>query len=87
MFLLGQTLSPYKRVIYALQKFPGIGPSTSQRICSESFVHPQCHVNELSDFQLERLKPLVHACIETFRQEKNERERRMRNRIEPIPPR
>lgn len=86
MFLLGQNLSPYKRVYYALRKFEGVGLPTAIKICHQAYIHPQCHVNELNDAQLERLKAILHIHLEEQRSLRLERERRFKARIRPIFP-
>lgn len=86
MFLLGKTLSPYKRVYYALCKYEGIGLPTAIKMCNAVHIHPQCHVNEMNDTHIDKLKTLLHQHLEEQRQAKLARARRERTRIQPILP-
>lgn len=70
MYLLGQSLSAHKHVLFAIQKFEGIGPAVAQRICHEASVHRLCKVKQLSELHLAKLGPLIQARLEAERQRK-----------------
>ena len=69
MFLLGQKLNPYKRVIYALQRYKGIGPRVSAEICQKASIHPFCLTQDLNETHVEKVKPLVFKVLEKMRSE------------------
>lgn len=70
MFLLGLNLKPFKRVLYALQNFEGVGLPTAHHLLAQSSIHPFCHVNELSERQILKLKGFLQPRMEKRRQDK-----------------
>lgn len=86
MYLLGQTLSPYKRVYYALKAFEGVGLATAKRLCDQSFVHPLCKVRELTDTHVARLKSHLQPLLEEQKQKKLMRMKKARLIPKPIRP-
>lgn len=86
MFLLGLNLKPFHRVLYALQNFSGVGPSTAHRLLSQSSIHQFCRVNELSERQIIRLKELLQPMIEERKQEKLMKAKAAKNVPKPILP-
>lgn len=70
MFLLGLNLNPFKRVLYALQNFEGVGTATAERLLAQASIHRYCHVKELSDRHVNRLKELLQPMLEARRQAK-----------------
>jgi ribosomal protein S13 len=70
MFLLGLNLNPFNRVLYALQKFEGVGLATSQRLLAQSSIHQFCRISELSERQVIKLKGLLQPMMEAQKQEK-----------------
>ena len=86
MFLLGTNLNPFKRVLFALQRFDGVGPFTATRLMSAAHIHPFCHVNELNERQVQRLKELLQPMLEARKQEQLRAVKEAKNRILPILP-
>lgn len=86
MFILGQTLNPFKRVYYALLKYDGIGLPTAIRICNAASIHAQCHVRELNEVHVEKLRVLLHEHLEGQKQARLIKAKRARARIDPIRP-
>jgi ribosomal protein S13 len=70
VFLLGQTLPPQKRVLYALRAFEGVGLATAQRLCDAAAVHAMCRTEELRTEQTDRLKALLEPHLEACRRER-----------------
>jgi ribosomal protein S13 len=86
MFLLGQKLNPYKRVIYAIQRYKGIGPKVSAEICQKASIHPFCLTQDLNETHIEKIKPLVFEITEKMRSEAMSNIKKQRLMIEPIQP-
>lgn len=86
MFILGQSLSAFKRVYYALQKFSGIGLPTAIKICNQANIHPQCHINELNENHLDKLKPILQEYLEKQRHKKIENARKQLTKVKPVLP-
>lgn len=70
MFLLGLNLSPFKRVLFALQNFDGVGPATAQRLMNQAAIHRFCRVGHMTDRHMSRLKELLQPMLEARRQDK-----------------
>lgn len=86
MFLLGLNLKPFHRVLYALQNFEGVGPTTSSRLLAQSSIHRFCRVNELSERQVLKLKELLQPMMEERKQEKLMKAKAEKNVPKPILP-
>lgn len=86
MFLLGTNLNPFKRVLFAIQNFDGVGPATAQRLLDAASIHRFCHVKDLSERQVQRLKELLQPMLEARKQEQLRAVKQAKNRITPILP-
>lgn len=86
VFLLGLNLSPFKRVLYALRSFEGVGLSTSEKLCDAASIHRYCRVNELNERHLQRLRELLQPMLEQQRQDKLMRAKAAKSAPKPILP-
>ncbi len=86
MFLLGTNLNPFKRVLFAIQNFDGVGPYTAARLLSAASIHRFCHVKELSERQVQKLKELLQPMLEARKQAQLRAVKESKNRILPILP-
>lgn len=76
MFIAGKYLFPHKHVRFAIMQFAGIGATTAIKICSASYVHPFCKVQELTEIQIERMKPLILEVVDAEKKKKIARMKR-----------
>ena len=86
MFLLGQTLKPFKRVKYALLVFEGVGMATADKLLNRAYIHTMCKVNELTEEMVERLRIELQPIIDTEKQRSLIRLQKQRTEIKPILP-
>jgi ribosomal protein S13 len=86
MFLLGQTLNPFKRVKYALLVFEGVGMTTAERIMNRAYIHTMCKINELTEEMVERLRIELQPIINDEKQRKLIKLQKERTAIKPILP-
>lgn len=86
MFLLGCNLNPFKRVLYALQNFDGVGETTAKRLLDSASIHRFCRVSELSERQVQRLKELLQPMLESRKQAQLRAVKEAKSRPRPILP-
>lgn len=86
MFLLGKELSSFKRLLYGLQVFEGVGLYQAQRVMDQAFIHPMCRAMDLNERQLVRLKAVLQPMVEEAKQRRLMQIRASKSRIRPILP-
>lgn len=85
VYLLGKSLSLYKRVWYALCVFEGVGLHTAKRLSNQVCIHPLAKVRDLREEHLIRLKELLQPILEARRQDKLLKMKLAKTRPVPVP--
>lgn len=86
VYLLGKSLSLYKRVWYALRVYEGVGMVTAQRLCNQVCIHPLAKVKDIREEQLIKLKELLQPIMEARRQERLMKIKLAKTRPVPVQP-
>lgn len=60
----------HKHVLYAIQKFEGVGFAKAKRLCDQASIHKFCKVKDLNETHLEKLRPMLQDTLEAQRQRK-----------------